>query len=197
MAGSVAMLLSFLAIYLATGTFDFMDLAAMGRSGELARQLDSTFAGRNWLGIQHASLVIFAGVFLGFAVKVPLVPFHTWLPAAYTEAPTGTTMMLTGLMSKMGVYGFLRVLLPLFPGRCGWCCTRCCGWPWPRSSFRRRAAFAQTRPETHLRLFLHQPPGLLPAGHFRGGARRPWRRQGRRAGRGAERRASCRCSTTA
>jgi len=60
-------------------------------------------------------LVIFAGVFLGFAVKVPLIPFHTWLPAAYAEAPTGATMMLTGVMSKMGVYGFLRVVLPLFP----------------------------------------------------------------------------------
>src|SRR6185437_2058646 len=54
------------------------------------------------------------GAFLGFAVKVPLVPFHTWLPAAYTEAPTGITMLLTGTMSKMGVYGFLRILLPIF-----------------------------------------------------------------------------------
>src|SRR3984885_1832761 len=53
-------------------------------------------------------------VFLGFAVKVPLVPFHTWLPSAYAEAPTGTTMLLTGTMSKMGVYGFLRILLPIF-----------------------------------------------------------------------------------
>jgi NADH-quinone oxidoreductase subunit M len=60
-------------------------------------------------------LLPFAGVFLGFAVKVPLIPFHTWLPATYAEAPTPTTMMLTGLMSKMGVYGFLRLLLPLFP----------------------------------------------------------------------------------
>src|SRR5439155_14130477 len=61
------------------------------------------------------ALVIFAGAFLGFAVKVPLVPFHTWLPSAYAEAPTGTTMLLTGVMSKMGVYGFLRILLPIFP----------------------------------------------------------------------------------
>ena len=47
-------------------------------------------------------------------MKVPLIPFHTWLPPAYTEAPTGTTMLLTGVMSKMGVYGFLRILLPIF-----------------------------------------------------------------------------------
>ena len=59
-------------------------------------------------------MVLCFGVFLGFAVKVPLVPFHTWLPAAYAEAPTGTTMLLTGTMSKMGVYGFLRILLPIF-----------------------------------------------------------------------------------
>jgi NADH-quinone oxidoreductase subunit M len=45
---------------------------------------------------------------------VPLIPFHTWLPSAYSEAPTGTTILLTGAMSKMGVYGFLRILLPIF-----------------------------------------------------------------------------------
>ena len=58
---------------------------------------------------------VFLGVLLGFAVKVPLYPFHTWLPAAYAEAPTGVSMFLTGVMSKMGVYGFLRILWPLFP----------------------------------------------------------------------------------
>jgi NADH-quinone oxidoreductase subunit M len=55
-------------------------------------------------------------VLLGFAVKVPMMPFHTWLPATYTEAPSPVTMLLTGVMSKMGVYGFVRVLLPIFPG---------------------------------------------------------------------------------
>ncbi len=116
MVGSVAMLLAFLAIYQAVGTFDFIELARQGSNGTLATSLNAKYAGWHWLTRQHASLVIFAGVFLGFAVKVPLIPFHTWLPAAYAEAPTGTTMMLTGLMSKMGVYGFLRLLLPLFPG---------------------------------------------------------------------------------
>jgi NADH-quinone oxidoreductase subunit M len=115
MVGSVAMLLAFLAIYQAVGSFDFIELAKQGSSGVLANSLDAKYQGWHWL-TRHASLVIFAAVFLGFAVKVPLIPFHTWLPAAYAEAPTGTTMMLTGLMSKMGVYGFLRVLLPLFPG---------------------------------------------------------------------------------
>jgi NADH-quinone oxidoreductase subunit M len=54
------------------------------------------------------------GVLAGFAVKVPLAPFHTWLPAAYAEAPSPVTMLLTGAMSKMGVYGLLRIAIPLF-----------------------------------------------------------------------------------
>jgi NADH-quinone oxidoreductase subunit M len=58
---------------------------------------------------------VFAGVVLGFAVKVPLFPFHTWLPDAYESAPTGVAMMLTGVLSKMGVYGFIRLVIPLFP----------------------------------------------------------------------------------
>ena len=59
--------------------------------------------------------IAFAGIFLGLAVKVPLFPFHTWLPDAYETAPIGVSMVLTGVLSKMGVYGFMRLLLPLFP----------------------------------------------------------------------------------
>ena len=62
----------------------------------------------------NIAMILFAGAFLGLAVKVPLIPFHTWLPSAYSEAPTGTTILLTGAMSKMGLYGFLRILLPIF-----------------------------------------------------------------------------------
>jgi NADH-quinone oxidoreductase subunit M len=58
---------------------------------------------------------VFLAVLLGFAVKVPLMPFHTWLPPAYAEAPTSVTMILTGALSKMGLYGLLRLLLPMFP----------------------------------------------------------------------------------
>ncbi|MBI3851576.1 MAG: NADH-quinone oxidoreductase subunit M [Verrucomicrobia bacterium] len=114
MAGSVAMLLAFLGIYLATGTFDFIRLAELARTGELASALNAKLG---WYGLtrEQLPLVIFGGVLLGLAVKVPLMPFHTWLPATYAEAPTPVTMLLTGLMSKMGVYGFLRLLLPLFP----------------------------------------------------------------------------------
>jgi NADH-quinone oxidoreductase subunit M len=98
--GSVAMLLSFLGIYFAKGTFDFAALASFGKNGLLAGNLA-------WFA--------FAGIFLGLAVKVPLFPFHTWLPDAYESAPTGVSMVLTGVLSKMGVYGFVRLLLPLFP----------------------------------------------------------------------------------
>src|SRR3954453_22721918 len=98
--GSVAMLLSFLGIYLAKGTFDFAALASLGKTGLLSGNVV-------W--------VAFAGIFVGLAVKVPLFPFHTWLPDAYQTAPIGVSMVLTGVLSKMGVYGFLRLLLPLFP----------------------------------------------------------------------------------
>lgn len=125
MVGSIALLLSFLAIYFATssagspGVFDFTKLADMARSGQLIPALDS---GLGWphLTVRGLATVIFIGALLGFAVKVPLMPFHTWLPSAYTEAPTGTTMLLTGAMSKMGLYGFLRILLPIFPTQMQW-----------------------------------------------------------------------------
>jgi NADH-quinone oxidoreductase subunit M len=62
-----------------------------------------------------AGLLTFLGMALGFAVKVPLFPLHTWLPDAHTEAPTGGSIMLAGVLLKMGVYGFLLVLWPIFP----------------------------------------------------------------------------------
>jgi NADH-quinone oxidoreductase subunit M len=113
MVGSVALLLAFLAIFLATKTFDFAELAALAQSGQLMPAVTAMLA---WRGVsaEHVAMILFVGAFLGFAVKVPLVPFHTWLPAAYADAPTGATILLTGAMSKMGVYGFLRILLPIF-----------------------------------------------------------------------------------
>jgi NADH-quinone oxidoreductase subunit M len=113
MVGSVAMLLAFMAIFISTGKFDFTELAELGRNGTLTSAFVVKLGWYN-LTVRHLALVIFAGAFLGFAVKVPLIPFHTWLPTAYAEAPTGTTMLLTGVMSKMGMYGFLRILLPIF-----------------------------------------------------------------------------------
>ncbi len=105
--GSAFMLLAFAALYAATGTFDFVQLAALAHDGTIAAKLAAL--GGFW------PQAVFLGVLLGLAVKVPLFPFHTWLPPAYAEAPTGASMFLTGVMSKMGVYGFLRILWPLFP----------------------------------------------------------------------------------
>lgn len=107
--GSAFMLLGFAAIFATTGTLDLVQLGQLGADGTLAQQLAA--AGGAW------PQIVFLGVLLGLAVKVPLFPFHTWLPPAYAEAPTGTSMFLTGVMSKMGVYGFLRLLWPLFPAQ--------------------------------------------------------------------------------
>jgi NADH-quinone oxidoreductase subunit M len=106
MAGSVALLLSFLAVFLATGNMDFGQLGALAASGSLEKMVTAH------LGPVMMGLAI--GVLAGFAVKVPMAPFHTWLPAAYSEAPSPVTMLLTGAMSKMGVYGLLRIALPIF-----------------------------------------------------------------------------------
>ncbi len=65
---------------------------------------------------QRTVLWLFAAFFLAFAVKVPMFPFHTWLPDAHVEAPTAGSVILAGIMLKMGTFGFLRFALPLFPG---------------------------------------------------------------------------------
>lgn len=105
--GSAFMLLAFAALYVATGTLDFLQLAQYGADGTISQRLGTI--GGWW------PRAVFLGALLGLAVKVPLWPFHTWLPPAYAEAPTGVSMFLTGVMSKMGVYGFLRILWPIFP----------------------------------------------------------------------------------
>ena len=65
---------------------------------------------------QRTALWLFSAFFLAFAVKVPMFPFHTWLPDAHVEAPTAGSVILAGIMLKMGTFGFLRFALPLFPG---------------------------------------------------------------------------------
>ena len=106
MAGSAALLICFLAVFLSTGSMDFGQLTALASTGALTKIVTAHLGPvMPWLAI---------GVPAGFAVKVPLMPFHTWLPAAYAEAPSPVTMLLTGAMSKMGVYGLLRIALPIF-----------------------------------------------------------------------------------
>lgn len=96
--GSVFMLVGILALYLHElgGTFDMVELAGAGFP----------------LGFQ---MWVFAAFFLGFAVKVPVWPLHTWLPDAHVEAPTAGSVLLAGVLLKMGTYGFVRVSLPILP----------------------------------------------------------------------------------
>ena len=101
--GSVFMLLGFLAMYFASPaphTFDMVALQLFGAAG----------------GFSHSfQMLVFGAVALGFAVKVPMWPFHTWLPDAHTEAPTIGSVLLAGVMLKMGTYGFIRIALPILP----------------------------------------------------------------------------------
>ncbi len=105
LAGSVVMLLAILAVYfnyskLTGGTYTF-DIPTL-----LASVSQSSDAFRTWL---------FWGFFFAFAIKVPMFPFHTWLPDAHTEAPTAGSVILAGVLLKMGTYGFIRFSLPLMP----------------------------------------------------------------------------------
>ncbi len=113
--GGVGMLLSFIAMwYFAPGerTFDMVELLARVSAG-------GAFAGPDIFGMPFAK-VIFVVLFVGFAIKVPIFPFHTWLPDAHVEAPTAISVILAGVLLKMGTYGFLRINFPLFPETFEW-----------------------------------------------------------------------------
>jgi len=112
LAGSVVMLLGILALYFrskglpgleATGTFDVTQWYTMAPG--------LPFEFQKW---------VFLAFFLGFAIKVPMFPFHTWLPDAHVQAPTAGSVILAGVLLKMGTYGFIRFSLPLLPAATLW-----------------------------------------------------------------------------
>ncbi len=100
--GSLLMLVGIIWLYTVFGTFDSQQILAMLATG--AREL--TFLDQFWL---------FLAFFAAFAIKAPLFPFHTWLPDVHVEAPTAGSVMLAGVLLKMGAYGLLRFCLPMFP----------------------------------------------------------------------------------
>src|SRR5499427_3497900 len=108
MIGSVLMLVAIIALYFmhgdATGTFTFSYL-----------QIQSALASGRMVLAPSVELWLFLAFFLAFAIKVPLFPFHTWLPDAHVEAPTAGSVLLAGVLLKMGTYGLMRFSLPLFP----------------------------------------------------------------------------------
>ncbi|HAZ63086.1 MAG TPA: hypothetical protein DCZ72_05680 [Armatimonadetes bacterium] len=109
LVGSLAMLLAILCIYFYSGstgrppTFNLLELIALQPALRMAGLLPA---------------LCFLGIFLGFAIKAPMWPFHTWLPDAHVEAPTGGSVILAGILLKLGTYGFVRVLMPLLPEQC-------------------------------------------------------------------------------
>jgi NADH-quinone oxidoreductase subunit M len=108
MLGSVLMLVAIISLYFfnetatGAGTFDFSTILANIQSGRLVLSSVQQY----WL---------FLAFFLAFAIKVPLFPFHTWLPDAHVEAPTAGSVLLAGVLLKMGTYGIVRFCLPMFP----------------------------------------------------------------------------------
>jgi len=102
MAGSILMLVGIIWLYNATGTFDLPIIQKLLHDGALVLP-------------ERTEMILFLAFFLAFAIKVPLFPLHTWLPDAHVEAPTAGSVILAGVLLKMGTYGMIRFCLPLFP----------------------------------------------------------------------------------
>ena len=102
MAGSIVMLVGIIWLYNATGTFDLPTIQQTLATGQLILE-------------PRTEMLLFLSFFFAFAIKVPLFPLHTWLPDAHVEAPTAGSVMLAGVLLKLGTYGMMRFCLPLFP----------------------------------------------------------------------------------
>src|SRR6476659_3027668 len=111
LAGSVLMLLGIIALYF-YNTTGFLGYKGLGNSPTFSiEKLTAVAAGMP----AELQIWLFFAFFFGFAIKVPMFPFHTWLPDAHTEAPTAGSVILAAVLLKMGTYGFVRFSLPMFP----------------------------------------------------------------------------------
>jgi NADH-quinone oxidoreductase subunit M len=111
--GSVLMLLAILALYFTNDPQTFDMRLLIDHADKYATQVLPIWPFNIWhWGFQH---VVWMALFIGFAIKIPAFPFHTWLPDAHVEAPTAVSVILAGVLLKMGTYGILRINYPMFP----------------------------------------------------------------------------------
>ena len=161
LVGSLLMLVAILATAFAyqaghggswTGAFDFERSAALPRPAASPTR---------------SSSLAFLAFFLAFAIKVPMFPFHTWLPDAHVEAPTAGSVILAGVLLKLGAYGFIRFAVPLFPDAAADVRAGDHRAVAHRDHLRRDRGARPARPQAAGRLLVGQPHGLRDPGHLR------------------------------
>ena len=170
LAGSVLMLLGILFLYFHHHTVTNVYTFSLQALYQTAPRIYTDYG-------PHAATLLFLSFFFAFAIKVPMFPFHTWLPDAHVEAPTAGSVILAGVLLKMGTYGFIRFSLPFFPDvlmRTIYARMDDCSFD--HRHHLRCAGFADAeRYEETGGIFVGEPPWILHVGNFCAQSRRPHR----------------------